>query len=438
MVKVDSYLGRASGQSTQSFGGNASINITCNEESRTNSNASWNYGENWISANGWVNIQSETFEVEHDPDGTKKITISSSLSTNEFSPYSASASGDIELTTIPRTSKITCPSFNIGDSTVVNIERYSSSFKDTITWEFGELSGTLATKTSNTSIGFTPDKDDFYSQIPNAISGKGTITCQTYSGNTLIGTSTCEFTAYAVEEKPDVSSTIIDTNDTTIALTGSSSKIVKYMSKPKVTISATAKNSATIKSYLLSVGDGQTSSTQETTLSNGIASNTYSVSATDSRGYSKTTDYTIFDFVDYVKCAFTKKDIYRTESASKEIKCDLAGNYFNASFGSVSNTIALKYRTRVKDGTWSSYKTVSPTLNGNTFTYAASLGSEFEIDSEYEVEFSLADKLTSDPLLTVVEKGIGVIEVGDDLVNVNGDFTVYDYIVPYFTEEEEW
>ena len=95
MVKVDSYLGRASGQSTQSFGGNASINITCNEESRTNSNASWNYGENWISANGWVNIQSETFEVEHDPDGTKKITISSSLSTNEFSPYSTSASGDI-------------------------------------------------------------------------------------------------------------------------------------------------------------------------------------------------------------------------------------------------------------------------------------------------------------------------------------------------------
>ena len=34
-IVVESYLGRPSGQSTQSFGGTASINITCNGYSRT-------------------------------------------------------------------------------------------------------------------------------------------------------------------------------------------------------------------------------------------------------------------------------------------------------------------------------------------------------------------------------------------------------------------
>lgn len=437
IVVVETYLGRASGSSAQGFGGTAATSINCDGDNRSISQ-SWNYGSFTISSGGWKLIQSETFEVEHDSDGTKKITVSSSLSTSDFNPNSASASEEIELTTIPRASKITCPSFNIGDSTVINIERYSSEFKDTITWSFGSLSGTLATKTSNTSVGFTPNANNFYAQIPNDISGKGTITCKTYKDDALIGTSTCEFTAYAIEEKPDVSATIVDTNATTILLTGNSSKIVKFMSKPKITISATAKNSATIKSYSLLVGDGQTSTTQETTLSNGMASNNYSITAVDSREYSKTEDCVISDFIDYVKCAFTKKDIFRTESASKEIKCNLSGNYYNGSFGNTSNTITLKYRTRIKNGTWSSYKTVSPTLSSNTFSYVASLGNEFEIDSEYEVEFSLADKLTSDVLTRIVEKGVGVIEVGDDLVNINGDLTVFDKMVPYFTEEEEW
>lgn len=425
IVVVESQLGRPSGQSSQSFGGTATTKITQDDDKREKSQT-WNYGANYISGGGWFTIQTEEFEVEHESDGTKKITVSSSLSTTAFNPNSASASEEIELTTIPRASKITCPSFNIGDSTVINIERYSSEFKDTITWNFGSLSGTLATLTTSLSVGFTPVKADFYKQIPSARSGKGTITCNTYKGNTLIGTSTCEFTAYAVEEKPTITTTIVDTNSTTIALTGNSSKIIKYMSKPKITINATAKNSATIKSYSLLTGDGQSSTTKETTLSNGIGSNKYTAGATDSRDYTQSSEITISNFVDYVKCSFTKKNIYRTESASKEIKCDLAGNYYNGSFGSVSNSITLKYRTRIKNGTWSSYTTVSATLSGNTWKYSASLGTTFEINTEYEVEFSIADKLTSDKISQVIEKGIGVVEIGEDLVNVNGDLTVND------------
>lgn len=423
IVVVTSQMGR--GSSGSYFGGNADFEIICDGEESSTNDKTFSYPTN-VNANSWVTMYEDEFEVEHESDGSKKITVSTSMSGASFNPASASATDEIELTTIPRASKITCPSFNIGDSTVINIERYSSEFKDTITWSFGSLSGTLATLTDLTSVGFTPVKDDFYEQIPSARSGKGSITCNTYKGDILIGTSTCEFTAYAVEEKPTISTTIVDTNETTIALTGSASKIVKYMSKPKITITATAKNSATIESYSLLIGDGQTSTTKETTLSNGIGSNKYTAGATDSRDYTQSAEITISDFIDYVKSSFTKKSIYRTESASKEIKCDLAGNYYNGSFGSASNSLTLKYRTREKDGTWGSYTTVSATLSGNTWKYSASLGTIFEINTEYEIEFSIADKLTSDKFSQVVEKGIGVVEIGEDLVNVNGDLTVND------------
>ena len=204
------------------------------------------------------------------------------------------------------------------------------------------------------------------------------------------------------------------------------------MSKPKITINATAKKGASIVSYSLLTGDGQSSITRETTLTNGIQSKYYTVSATDSRGFNKSVDCTITNWIEYIKCSFTKKDIYRVESASKEIKCNLEGNYFNGNFGDSPNTITLKYRTRVKNGTWSSYKTVSPSLTGNVWKYSGSLGTTFSIDSEYEVEFSVADKLTTDTLNILIQKGLGVIEIGDSLVNINGKLTQNDnYVCSY-------
>lgn len=377
--------------------------------------------------------------VNHNSDGKASLYVNGSISCtfdNGTSGSTTSAFTKVALPTIPRTSKITCPSFNIGDSTVINIERYSDSFTDTLTWEFGELSGTIVEKTSLTSIGFTPEAADFFQQIPNETSKTGKITCNTYNGETLIGTSTCEFTAYVVEEKPDISATVVDTNDTTIALTGDSNKIIKYMSEPKVTINATAKNYAEIASYKLNA-DGVVYDTQETTL-DFLVSKALILSATDTRGYSNNVDFSVPNFIDYIKPSFTKKVIERPETTSTVISVDLAGTYYNDSFGDVNNTISLKYRTRIKDGTWSDYTTVSPTVSGNTFTYTANIEGEFSIDSEYEVEFIVADKLSSDPLTKLIEKGLGVVEIGDEMVNVNGILYINDVQVLEYEVVDTW
>lgn len=377
--------------------------------------------------------------VKHNSDGKASLYVNGSISCtfdNGTSGSTTSSFSKVALPTIPRTSKITCPSFNIGDSTVINIERNSTNFTDTLTWEFGELSGTIVEKTSLTSVGFTPEATDFFQQIPNETSKTGKITCSTYNGETLIGTSTCEFTAYVVEEKPDITATVVDTNQTTSELTGDTKKIIKYMSSPKVTIEANAKNYAEVDSYKLSV-DGAVYDAKETTLES-IISKTLVLSATDTRGYSNNVEFIISDFIDYIKPSFTKKIIERPETTSTIVNVELSGTYYNGSFGEVNNEIFLKYRTRIKNGNWSEYITVNPTISGNTFTYEASLENSFSIDNEYDIEFVVTDKLDTDILSKPIEKGLGVVEIGDDMVNINGILYINDTQVLEYEIVDTW
>ena len=81
-------------------------------------------------------------------------------------------------------SRVACASFNIGTNTSITITKDKSSYTHTLTWKFGNASGTILTKTTQTSIVWTPPAATLYAQIPNAVRGYGTITCQTYDGDT--------------------------------------------------------------------------------------------------------------------------------------------------------------------------------------------------------------------------------------------------------------
>lgn len=384
-----------------------------------------------MSANSTLLIASGTKTIAHNNDGTKTITCSASLSATSayYLPGNISVSGTLSLTTIPRTSSVSCNSFNIGDSTTIVISRASDSFTHTVTWAFGNASGTIATKTSATTVGATIPASSLYAQIPNSKSGVGTITCQTYSGDTLIGTSTCNFTAYAKESEciPTVSASITDTNDTTIALTGNNTKFIKGFSNAKVTISATAKNSASISSYYTNTGDGRTSSTAVTQFNN-INSKYISVKATDSRGYPKSVDYTL-DWIEYTRLAFTSITVKRPESTADKANITIKGNYFNNSFGNVNNSLVLKYRYKEGTGEYTDWTALTSTITDNTFTYTELL-ENLDHNKEYTFEFMIDDQLMtvySDPV--VLTKGIPVLRVGKDYIKVNGK-KILDIVYP--------
>lgn len=374
-----------------------------------------------ITSSG-IYLFSKTLDIPHNDDGTKTLSTSAYIEHASFSSNSNSAS--FTLTTIPRASGVTCNSFYIGDSTTINISRASSNFTHTIKYVYGNLSGTIATKTSETSLGWTAP-NTFYSQIPNGRTGYGSVVCETYSGDTLIGTKTANFNAYAKDNDcyPNVTLNVEETDELVKTLTGDEITIVKYLSKPKVISTATAKNYATIKTINIDWTGENIVSANEHTFSNGVSSPVVEALATDSRNYTLGVELNLSEnnlWVEYVKLAFTNISITRPESTSSTAKVNLRGNYFNGNFGAVQNTLTLKYRYKAEGGTYGDYITVVPNRTNDTFDYSATI-ENIDYQKQYYFEFVVEDKAMSvSSGEKILEKGESVFRIGKDYTRTNG------------------
>lgn len=418
-VTVKMYLGRASSQSY--VGGNWTGNITID-------GSSYDLSGNipyptYINGGEWYEVASYSKTVKHNNDGSKNVSVSASMSSSYFTPSYSSASGTVSLTTIPRASGVACSSPYIGDNAIISIDKKSSSFTNTLTYKIGTLTGTIATKTSNTTVQFQTSSiaDSIYALIPNGTETSGTIYCTTYNGSTQIGdTQSTSFNLYAKESvcKPSVTATIVDTNTDVTDITGSNTKFIKYISKPKVTINATAKKSSSIKKYYVSLNDGQTSSTKETPFST-IGSNKVNVSATDSRNYAGYNDYTL-DMIDYIKLHINTISITRPEGTSNEAILNCNGAYYNGSFSdTVTNTLSGSFKYRKSGETdWTDGGSITPTITNSTFRFNdLSLGNLFDYNEEYQFKVILKDKFltvgSSDTEIITLPKGQETIAVGD-------------------------
>ena len=158
----------------------------------------------------------------------------------------------------------------MGSAGTISINRASSAFTHTLTYSFGNTNGTIATKTTATSVSWTPALS-LASQIPNAISGTCTITCTTYNGNTNIGSKTCTLTL-SIPADGEVPSTW--------------GIYVQTKSKVKLTINRAAGSyGSTIKSYSITGGGySGSASTLTTGFLNNSGTITFKATVTDSRG----------------------------------------------------------------------------------------------------------------------------------------------------------
>lgn len=323
-------------------------------------------------------------------------------------------------------SRVACASFNLGTNTTITITRDKSSYTHTLKYSFNGATGTIVTKTTQTTYVWTPPASTFYSKIPNTTSGYGTITCETYDGSTLIGTTTAGFYAYAVKSNcvPTVTGAVVDTNASTIALTGSNATLVRYLSKPKATLTATAKNSATIKTMQIENPVGLVATTSPYTFDT-VYSKEFRFKATDSRGYSTTTSVNVAKFIEYDPCYFDKvPTVARTESTSTTAKATLIGYCFKGSFGSVSNTLTVKYRYKTSSGAYGSYTAVTPTWNTDgTFTATATI-TGLSLNETYTIEFVVEDKLTSFPVEAVLGQGVGDFRIAKDYVQAKNNLYI--------------
>lgn len=364
------------------------------------------------------NTEGFPITISHLNNGKKSIVITFSFNGKLDSYYpNGTISKTVELPTIARKSSVTCADGNIGSATTININRASSTFTHTLEYNFQGLTGTIATKTSSTSIGWTIPTS-FYEKIPNANSGKGTITCSTYSGDTLIGTSTCTFNAFVINSNPSISATVEDTNTSAIQATGNKNKLIRYISNAQVVITATAKNSATIS--LVKVVNGSQTKTTATSTINAVDSGTFNLSCIDSRGLSASATVTK-TLVEYIKPVITGVILNRPSTTSNTINASVQGLCFNGSFGAKTNSFELKWRYKKStDTSWGNYTTVTATRTGNNFTFSGELGKNFSYTEAFNFEFVLNDYFMSNTYSATVTRGLPIIDIGKDDINVNG------------------
>lgn len=372
-----------------------------------------------ISANENKYMGSRDEIIYHDSAGNGYASFSANINT-PWTLGSASTSGSYSLPYIPRASSVSCSSANIGETATISINQASDAFTHTLSYAFGNLSGTIATGVKY-SCGFTLPTS-FYSQIPNAKTGIGVIFCETYYNGIKVGdTQSCSLNAYTNENtcKPSVSATIVDTNTKSIELTGDSNKLIKYVSNAQITINATAKNSASISSKSVRCGDGK-SATGNTTF-NGVESGNFTVSTSDSRGYSNSINYTL-DIVPYIKLTLNP-EFYRVEPTTGEVSLIYSGNYFNGNFGTTNNSLELKYRYKEHSSSnWSSYKNLTPIINNDgTYSGTANITGTFDYQKKYDFEIVASDKIDSKIVSQTLTQGIPSIGMFEKMIEVFGE-----------------
>lgn len=236
-------------------------------------------------------------------------------------------------------------------------------------------------------------------------------------------TKTFSFVNYT----PVLNPTIYDTNATTIALTGNSSHIIKYMSDVAYNMNVELRKGGldVIGCYIQNGGkmeEGFTSGSFENP-----TSNIFYFSATDNRGYTGTASKSLstFDgeFIDYIKLTSSLKST--PISPEGDMTFTITGKYFNANFGAAQNKLVVQYAIYKKGSTpsWSAATEVTPEMLDNT-TYSVSISqSGLDYTAQYVVAIKVNDLLmNSEASVSIVAKPVFYWNANEFIFNVPVSF----------------
>lgn len=418
---------------TLSMSAGAGSNITVNRTACAGSGGTGN-----LSAGTNKLYYGDTLKITFTPSSNYIVnthTVNGSTFTSG-NTHTVSGNVTVAATATPLKSAIGATDANIESASAITVTKYNTTYTHTITYKFGSATGTIATKSTNTSLSWTIPSA-FYEQIPNAKTGICTLTCETFNGNTSLGSSTCAITVTASSDKckPTITATVEDTNSTTKALTGNAATLIRYKSTALCTLNATPKNSATISSMSIA-GNSVAGTTSEgvttaTKSYSGVSTTSFAFVANDSRGYSTSVIKTS-TMIAYINLS-CNPILSRPTPTGSSIVMTFTGDIFRGSFGACSNTLTLQYRYKESGGSYGSWQTVeSANIVFGTSTYrsgsAISVGDEFDYHKDYVFQVKATDggtvngtayTLSAVTKTITVKRGIPVFDWGENDFNVN-------------------
>ena len=276
-------------------------------------------------------------------------------------------------------------SVNMGNAVTISTPAASSSYTHRLRYAFGSASGTIATDVA-ASASWTPPVS-LAAQIPNAVSGSGTIYCDTYSGSTLLGTK-------SVAIKLTVPSSVVPSAGTLTASvsddTSGTGLYVKGMGKARVQLTDSAgAQGSTIKSTKITGGGWTENDADMTTGTLTTAGEiVFTATVTDSRGRTASTTCTI-QVLDYSKPGITSYNVYRCdETGAKKNNGTYAAVEISAFFSEITGN-ALTLTADYKLSTDTDYgSAVDLTNGGKTVIGDGDLSSS----KTYNIRITVADK----------------------------------------------
>ena len=365
-----------------------------------------------LSGNQKKSLFAKTVTIAHGSDGSKSVAISCAfdlevtLSGTYFGTVRAPASGSgtATLDTIPRaTTPTTSGTWNVGNSVTINTPRASSAFTHTVQYSLNNSTWTNIATNVGTSTSWT---------LPSALataktaatSGTVYIRCITYNGSTNLGNKTISKT-YSITSSyaaPTVSLAASQTNNASIA---------QYIrGRSSVTLKATAslKYSATAKKYVFVYGGvsktvtttAGTASVTFTLPANAAASYAYSVTLTDSRGFTASASGTVTTIA-YSVPVISSLNIVRGNYNGTTFTENSKGNSLRiiaaGTITSLSNANKKNYKIEYRLSNVTTYTTLIDTKAASSYTvsiteYTSAIFSE---NASYVIRFTLSDSFDS-------------------------------------------
>ncbi len=334
-------------------------------------------------------IAEKNFTVPHASDGTGSVKISAGWVFNGY--YNGHYIGTLEtsrtvtLDRIARASDFTSLQFTLTSPSTLTVYPASSSYTHRVTLRIGSASYSTS-KVSSTSVSVTPPAS-LAQGAPSSSRPQGTVTVETYSGNTKIGevTKNASFRIPdSADFKPEFSLTLTPHSTSqlvseagiyaamlsslTLNVTGAAAKYGASVSSTKIVFGTKKKNGTTFNSGALTAGNIS-----------------YLATVTDSRGFSKSQSGSV-SVLPYF-CPYAEGiSVFRCDengdpddggsyiSAYAEGKCASLG-------GRNSCTLKLKVKSRsgAAVGTW-------VLSSGETFVINAALSPYSSYTATVEVE----------------------------------------------------
>lgn len=297
---------------------------------------------------GETNIATTEGWISHAADGTLGVHGTAYLNFPNWG-WSGTADAWATLPSIPRQATLTsAPDFNDEGNPTIYYSNPAgnavTTLKACISWTGGD--DIPYRDISKTGTSYTFNLTDAERTALRKATSTSNSRNVTFYVTTIIGSNTYYSTIVkkftVVNCKPVLSPTVVDIGIHSTTLTGDNTKLIKGYSIVEATTGATAVKEASLTKQTVSCGNQNIQS--PSAKFDPVNSGTFTFTATDSRG--NTTSQTIVrDLIDYVKLTCNMSNDH--PSVDGDFQFTITGNYFDGSFGVVTNSLKVECRFKI-------------------------------------------------------------------------------------------